>query len=335
MSLPAVSEVLTDLGAVQIPILAGLLLGACAGKLARTIRHRSIGAGLGPNVLFPIRLRKPGAAALCVIELWLGTGLILTAGRAGAGDPAKLIRISIALLFVVMTCVLIELRSTRPDVGCGCFGELSRKPVDDRSITRSALLAVAALETVRLGPLQLPRTAGHVALLLGLLIGELAVIALISPEAREALVRLGYSAPCEVRPATPEQTLTALHRSSEWRQHGSLVTQAHPSDVWRELCWRYFAFPSGYAGREAQLIFAVYLDSRHPAVVSALVGSTTGDVLPWPARESRPGWLDWLGRRFGGERQPDLGSEGGPERSPRVPDLARVPQKAGLPGRSG
>jgi len=334
MSLPAVSDILTALGAVQIPILACLLLGACFGKLMRTIRHRSIGAGLGPNVLFPVRLRKPGAAALCVVELWLGAGLILTAGRAGDGDPAKLIRIAVALLFVVMTCVLIELRSTRPDVGCGCFGELSNKPVDDRSITRSALLAVAALETVRLGPLQLPRTAAHAALLLGLLIAELAVIAVISPEAREALVRLGYSAPCEVRPTTPEQTLTALHRSSEWRQHGNMITQSQPSDVWRELCWRYFAFPSSFAGRDAQLIFAVYLDSRHPAVVSALVDSTTGDVLPWPARESRPAWLDWLGRRFGARRRPELRGEDGTERSPRVPDLARVPQEAGMPGRS-
>jgi hypothetical protein len=288
---------LTLLGEVQIPLLATILLGGCALKAARTTRARSLAAGLGPTALFPLKLRRPAAMAVCAIECGLGLGLILTAGRYWywQGDPAELVRLGTGLLFLVATCALIELKGVRPDIGCGCFGELSTTPVTSRTIVRSALLAAAALGTIKLKPIQPPTSAESVGILLIMLIVELVVFAVLSPEIKDVLIRIGYSAPCELRVVSPEQTLAALHRSTQWRKHADLIADHHPSDLWRELCWRYIAFPSQYAGKEADLVFAIRLEHRRPVVLSALVDTATGAVLPWPvavthqARVGRPG----------------------------------------------
>jgi hypothetical protein len=277
------------LGDIQIPLLAALLLGGFVTKVGRAIQLRSVQAALGPTALFPLRMQRPVAVAACASELGFGVGLILTSGPTGAGRPAELIRLGTGILFVIATCALIELRTVRPDVGCGCFGEFSAKPVDDRSVTRSALLAIAALETVRLKPITIP-SGGQAILMLVLLAAEIAVIASISPEVKEAMVRLGYSEPCEIRLAAPDQTMAALRRSVEWRLRGGLVAVEDATDSWRELCWRYFAFPSSYPDADAEIVFAIYLESRHPVVVSVLVDKVTGVVIPWPATRSRRAW---------------------------------------------
>ena len=283
---------LTDLGDIQIPLLAAMLLGGCTAKLARAIQRRSVGAGLGPTALFPLRLRPLAAGVLCAVELSIGIGLIVTAGSFGAGAAARLIRISTCLLFVVATCALIELRSIRPDIGCGCFGEFSASPITGRTLARSILLAVAALGTVRLNPItRLPRTASAAAPMLIMLVAELGLFGLLSPEVRDVLVRIGYSAPCELRMLSQEQTIAALQRSAQWRRHHSLIADEQPVDVWRELCWRYVAYRSRYNGRDTELVFAVYLQNRRPVVLSVLVDAATGAVMPWPVSSGRPvGW---------------------------------------------
>jgi len=267
---------------IQIPVLSALLLGGFAAKLSQVVRSRSLTAALGPTALFPVYLRRPMAVAVYATELVLGVGLILTSGRIGRGGPANAVRLGAALLFVVATCALIELRSSKPDVGCGCFGDLSRAPVSGRTMARSALLALAALATVGLAPLQPPDHGLAVILPLSLFAAELAVIAVLSPEVGEALVRLGYSEPCELRVVPQARTLAALHRSSAWRRHAHLVSADGPSDVWRELCWRYVTYPAVAGGRPAHLVFAVYLRQHRPAVQAALVDSATGTALPWP-----------------------------------------------------
>jgi hypothetical protein len=42
-------------------------------------------------------------------------------------------------------------------------------------------------------------------------------------------------------------------------------------------------YPSSHEGMQAELVFAVYLQQRRPAIRAALVDSTTGQTLPWPA----------------------------------------------------
>jgi hypothetical protein len=300
----------TALGQAQIPLLAAMLLGGCAAKFARAIRRRSIDAGIGPTALFPLKLRPFAAATLSVIELCMGVGLIVTAGGFGGELAARLIRLGTCGLFVVATLALIELRNIRPDIGCGCFGEFSSTPITGRTLTRSILLAASALgsvsvEAIDRTALQWPQAA-WILTFLGI---ELLIIAGLSPEVRELFVRIGYSAPCELRMPTPEHTLNALRHSSQWRRHLALLADEVPQDVWRELCWRYFSFPSRYNGRDADLVFAVYLQNRRPAVLSVLVDAMTGAVIPWPVSSGRPvgwRWTRLLRRGTHAAPQPEL-----------------------------
>jgi hypothetical protein len=307
--------IITVVQTVQIPLLSAMLLGGCTTKLARALRMGSMDAGLGPTALFPMRLRRPVAMAMCALECGLGIGLIVTAGKIGRGAPATCVRLGTGLLFLVATCALLELRANRPDIGCGCFGDFSHSPVDGRTLTRSALLAVAALSTISLVPLQPPDSKSAAALLLGLFAAELAVIAGLSPELGEALVRLGYSEPCELRIVPTERTLTALRRSKQWRRHAGILTADEPADVWRELCWRYLVFPAKHGDRDAEIVFAVFLRQRRPMIHAALVDAASGEAVPWAAAPARPHWPGWSFQRGGqqaGAGAPTLGPGDGP-----------------------
>lgn len=278
----------TSLREVQIPLLAAMLLGACGAKLVHVLRAGSVGSTFGPTALFPAHLRRPAAIALCLVEFGLGAGLIVTAGRIGARTPATSVRLAVCLFFVVATCALIELRTNRPESGCGCFGDFSTAPVGARTLARSALLALAALATIGLPPIGRP-TAGTAIQLVAILVVELLLIGALSPEIGEGLIRLGYSEPCELRDVPSQRTLAALRRSRQWRRYSPLITSDGPADLWRELCWRYVVYPSSHDGRPADLVFAIYLQQRRPAIRAALVDSATGRTLPWPTSPSRRG----------------------------------------------
>jgi hypothetical protein len=274
---------------VQIPLLAAMLLGAAGTKFVQMLRTDSVGVAFGPTALFPAHLRRPAAAVLCFVEFGLGAGLVVTAGPIGSGAPAYAIRLAACVLFVVATCALIELRANRPEVGCGCFGDLSRAPVSTRALARSALLALAGLATIGLPPIvNLPTSVGAIQLL-AILLAETVIIGALSPEIGESLIRLGYSEPCELRDVPSQRTLAALRRSRPWRRYSPLITSDAPADVWRELCWRYVVYPSSHEGGPAELVFAVYLQQRRPAVHAALVDSATGQTLPWPAPSASRG----------------------------------------------
>jgi hypothetical protein len=309
-----------EIQAVQIPLLSAMLLGGCAAKLTRIVRVGSLDAGLGPTALFPLRLRRPIAVATCAAEFGCGVGLIVTAGAFGHGGPANAVRFLTALLFIVATCALIELRTSHPGTGCGCFGEFSRTPVSGRTLARSALLAVAALATIGLPPLHLPRP-GLEAVRLGLILAaELIVIAVLSPELGEALVRLGYSEPCELRRLPAVRTLTALRRSSQWRRRAGLITADVPVDMWRELCWRYVVFPARVGRTDAEIVFAVHMRPHRPPIHAALVDAATGEVLDWPAATGRPGLL----RRISVPAQRPRPGESAEPASSRGPAAGRI-----------
>ena len=271
---------LTALKEVQVPLLAAMLLGACFAKLARVLKARSVDVGLGPTALFPLHLRRPVAMAMCAVEMSLGILLILTAGPIGRGLPATVVRAGVVLLMVTAVGALVELRQRKPDVGCGCFGDLSTTPVSLRTIARSALLTVAAAAAIGVPPTRLPPPGAALALRLVLLAAEFVLIAALSPEIGEALVRLGYSEPCELRVVPVQRTLAALHKSRSWRRHRPVLVSDQPVDVWRELCWRFLVYPGRYGGRDVEVVFAVYLRARRPAVRSAVVDAATDDVLP-------------------------------------------------------
>ena len=96
-------------------MLSALLLGGCAAKLVHMVRSRSVaGRALGPTALFPMHLRQPDGPGDVRHGVLPGFGLILTSGRIGRGTPANTVRLAAALLFLVATCALIELRGSRP-----------------------------------------------------------------------------------------------------------------------------------------------------------------------------------------------------------------------------
>jgi len=283
---------------VQIPLVAVMLLGGCITKLQRMLRTGSADSDLGPTTLFPLRLRGPAAMALCAIEGILGLGLIVTAGGTAAtgGLPtAAAARIGAGLLFLVATSTLIELRTVRPDVGCGCFGDFSTTPVSGRTIARSAFLAAAVLSTIGLRAITAPRTHRAGLEVLAIVCAELLLIGFLSPEVGEGLIRLGYSEPCELRNFPSSRTLATLRRSKQWSRYSGLVASDVPADIWRELCWRYIVYPSSYAERPADIVFAVYLQHRRPIVHAALVDSGTGLPLPWPSSPDGPSWPGHIG----------------------------------------
>jgi hypothetical protein len=293
------ATLLADLRDVQPPMIAGLLIGACLAKLGRVLRSGTLDAGLGPTQLFPLRLRRPLVIIMCAFEMGLGLALLVTVlpvgTRAGvalfAPRAATGARITAAAFFLVAAAALVELRGRRPDLGCGCFGDFSTRPAGLRSIARAGLLTGGALISIQSPALYLP-PRGHGALLfLGIVCAELALIAALSPEVSDALVRLGYTDPCELRQLPADRTLASLHRSRQWRKHARVITTELPIDIWRELCWRYVVFPCRLDGENAEVVFAVQLKRRRPGVQAAVVPLAPGwpdgpTARPVPAQDS-------------------------------------------------
>lgn len=286
------TQLLSALREVQIPLLAVLLVGGCAAKAGRAFSVRSIEAATGPSALFPLRLRRPVAIAMSAIEMSLGVGLLVTAGTFGAGTAAMIVRALTTLLFVTAVGTMHELRSRRPEAGCGCFGDLSQSPMSWRVLLRSALLAVAALGTVTVGPLRALAPPEGVWVVLGIAVAEVAVLAALSPEIGEVMVRLGYSDPCELRRIPVSRTLSALRASAQYRRYRRYLTGTEPSDVWREGCWRYAVFPGIAEDSVVDVVFAVYMQPRRPAVRAAIVDAATDQdlaSLTIPFQRSAPG----------------------------------------------
>jgi hypothetical protein len=256
---------------MQPLLLAAILLTACAVKLARVVRHRSIMILLGPTALFPPRLRLPSIMVLCFTEMSLGVSLLVTDGHGMGMGRANTARLVTALFFLTGMCVLVELRERRPDLGCGCFGDLSDQPPGARSIIRTGMLAGAALSGLHVPPYQLPPPGPQATSELGLLAAELLALALVSPEVGGLLTRLGYSEPCQVRSQPPEQALAALRKSRNWRSHAHLITGG-PADMWRELCWWYVVYPARSGGSDYEVVFAIEVKRRRPAIHAAMVG---------------------------------------------------------------
>ena len=83
------------------------------------------------------------------------------------------------------------------------------------------------------------------------------------------------------------RTMTALHASSVWRKYAGQISAATLSDVWREGCWRFVVYPGSARGRRVDIVFAVYLQSRRPAIRAAVLDADTDMVLgPAGTRES-------------------------------------------------
>jgi hypothetical protein len=218
---------------------------------------------------------------MCAVEFALGLALIATATPVATGLPATAVRVITAGFFLVASGTLYEVRQRRPDVGCGCFGELSDAPIGLRTIARAALLGASAVVSIGGAPLHRPASSSQAAAWLGLLAAEFAVVAALSPEVAAISVRLGYSEPCELRRLPVNRTISALRASSLWRRYASHVVlpPGPPADVWREGCWRFVVYNGVSEGRRVELVFAVYLQRRRPPIRVAVLDHATDEVL--------------------------------------------------------
>jgi hypothetical protein len=264
----------------QVPLLALLLFGGSAAKARYAIGTRQWS---GPTAMFPLRLRRPAAIALCATEFVLGAALLVTAGGAGAGNPAAAVRAAAVLLFGTGAAALYELRARRPNAGCGCFGELSRTPVSWRVIARATLLCVAALSTIGIPPLRMPASAVQAWVTLAAVAAEVAVLAVLSPEIGQAMLRLSHADPCELREVPVWRTLSTLHASASWRRYQRFLVTAAPIDVWREGCWRFVVFPGVLANRRVDVVFAVHLAVRGAQVRVGMLDTGAGLAPPLEA----------------------------------------------------
>lgn len=262
----------------QLPLLAVLLLLGAAAKAA----DRS---GQGAASLLPARFRRALTLAGGAAEASLAAVLLVAAGWWG--DAARVLT---TLLFAAAVPVLLWVRRRDPEAGCGCFGGLSRAPVGWRTVVRAGVLAAAAASTVGVPVSGVQVLTGPTAAHGAVLAAQVVLLALLSPEPRELAARLRSREPCEFRRVPVRRTLARLRASGAWQDCAAVVGDAAPVDVWRQGCLRFLRFAGTHGDRPVDVVFAVPVADRRPAVRAAVTDSRTGAVLESfgapPAREA-------------------------------------------------
>ncbi|MEU3019875.1 MULTISPECIES: MauE/DoxX family redox-associated membrane protein [unclassified Nocardiopsis] len=288
-------EVLEAVREVALPLLAALLLLGAAAKADPRA------AGTGVSVLLPERLRRPLTLATCVLEAALAVALLTATGLLG--DAARVLT---ALMFAASLVLLLVARRRDPEAGCGCFGGLSRAPIGWRTLTRTGLLAAGAAATVGLAPtgweVASTPTVTH-----GVVLGaQLLVLALLSPEIREAAARAATSEPCALREVSERRTLRRLRGSEVWRTNTKVMLKDTPEETWRHGCWRFVRYDGLRHGRRVDVVYAVRIGGpRRTGVRAVLVDRESGTVIA----------------SFGAVTTLDL--QGPPRRLPRPREAAR------------
>lgn len=287
LAMPPKHVGLEVIAAAALPILVVVLTLGGVAKLAMLAGRRQDASGVSPG-----SLSRLGPAAL--VPERFATAMTLLCAAAEFGFAAGLVLIdhpvarwpSVAF-FAVTTYVLLDLHRRRPDVGCGCFGEISSAPVGIRSIGRTVIftamaVAVAVEHVTWAGAMHAlsPASPLPAAFWLG---GLVVLLLTLSPEIDAAVTRMRRRLPCEQRPQPAARALARLKSSTAWRTHVGMLESDEPTDTWRELCWRFFVYP---AGDDTDVVFAVQLSGRRPAVRSAVV-SRGESPLP-SLRESMP-----------------------------------------------
>lgn len=257
----------------QVPLLSAALITACLSKLGITMSpartgHR--GAVSRPPTVLSLHDSRPVTVGLALAEGALGVALLVTA------HPS--VRLMTITVFASATWVVGELRTRRPDGGCGCFGALSTTRVDIRSVVRAALFTAAAIVALSAPGTGLDGLREGMGLVGVILAVEITVFAALSPEIGVLITRLRSPLPCELRTGSLAETYDALHASDAWRHHKSILAGTGPTDVWRELCWRFLVYPGRVNGQDVDVVFAVSMREHHPVVRSAVIASAdTGE----------------------------------------------------------
>ncbi|WP_017587857.1 MauE/DoxX family redox-associated membrane protein [Nocardiopsis ganjiahuensis] len=283
-------EVLEAVREVQLPLLAALLLLGAAAKAAPQA------AGTGVAVLLPERLRRPATLATCLLEAALAVALLTATGLLGEAA-----RVLTAVVFAVSVVLLLVARRRDPEAGCGCFGGLSQAPIGRRTLARASLLAVAAAATVGLAPTGWEVASAPTALHGAVLGAELLLLALLSPELREAAARAATREPCALREVSERRTTRRLHRSEVWRTNAKVMIRSRPEETWRHGCWRFLRYDGLRHGHRVDVVYAVRIggpgrtgvravlvDRESGTVIASFGAVTTLDLQGPPRRLPRP-----------------------------------------------
>ncbi|GAA3212409.1 MauE/DoxX family redox-associated membrane protein [Actinocorallia longicatena] len=233
----------------QVLVLLVVFLLACVGKtVSPGNRHQLAWAGL--------------EGVLCLLLLV-------------SGHPA--VRLATAMILVAATWMLGELKTRRPEEGCGCFGSISSSRIGRRTILRTGLLAAAAGAAMGVSA-----TGARISLdVLGwrgvFLVVELGFLMAISPEPVALLKRTRIT--CDRRDVPLRATMDVLRGSDAWKTWEDHVP-GEPIEVWRELCWRFVVFEV----EGGELVFAVSLGpDREVRVTLVEEVSDASETGPNPA----------------------------------------------------
>ncbi|MFD0539119.1 MauE/DoxX family redox-associated membrane protein [Actinomadura luteofluorescens] len=126
------------------------------------------------------------------VGLGIGEGML---GLALLVTSHLSVRLATTVAFAAATWVVGELRVHRPDAGCGCFGALSAKKVDRRSVLRAMLFTCAAIVSLgapHAGVDVLRDVPAQVGLMFAV---EVALFVALSPELAELAAGTGARAP--------------------------------------------------------------------------------------------------------------------------------------------
>ncbi len=312
-------EVLEAVREVPLPLLAALLLLGAAAKATPQA------AGTGVAVLLPERLRRPATLATCLLEAALAVALLTTTGLLGEAA-----RVLTAAVFAVSVVLLLVARRRDPEAGCGCFGGLSRAPIGWRTLTRASLLAVAAAATVGLAPTGWEVASAPTPLHGAVLGAQLILLALLSPELREAAARATTLEPCELREVSERRTTRRLRRSEVWRANAKVLIRNEPEETWRHGCWRFLRYDGLRHGRRVDVVYAVRIGGpERTGLRAVLVDRESGAVI---ASFGAVTTLDLQGppRRLPGPRQAAKRDEAEGRGGAKEGTLAKEP-----PGESG
>lgn len=207
--------------------------------------------------------RSSFAVVVAVAEGVLGVALLTT--RLG------IVRLASVVFFATATSVVAE-RTRRGDPeGCGCFGTLSDAPSGRRGVVRAALMTACAVVATTVPVSGFEVLWAATPRFVTVLAAEVALFLALSPELAVVTGRSRRHVPCELRDVPLAETYGTLRASNAWRANAELLTHAEPSDVWRELCHRFVAYPAEIGGRPGEVVFAVPIGGRPRSVRVGIV----------------------------------------------------------------
>jgi hypothetical protein len=255
-----------------LALLASVLLVAALGKVRGAFgRYEAMSTALGE--LVPSERTAVGIwRALAIVEASVG---VLLLAFPASRIPAALAATTL-LCASVYTLMVLKKAPERP---CGCFGVTAQAPSSPSTFTRALLLAATAAALALAGPGWAEVAPAEWWLVAA--VAEAAALVAISPDLRAtvaALARRGVPA-CLVSYVPPETSRVLLARSPVWERLADVIEPAALVDDWRDGCWSFLSYRTGWKGEQATAVFAIRVPPGPQHVRAMVVEDRTGRVV--------------------------------------------------------